>query len=443
MSQKRNTQDPSPDPFSESTLAQIFPYRCLEEKIYIQNSESDQIEFKKSFSLGAMDLYAKNIAAFANRDGGYLVFGVEDITKEVVGINIQKFDSIDPAKFTQSVRQNLAPEITWKIGRLQIQSFTIGLIFIYPAIQKPVVCLRTTQEISEGAIFYRYPGSSEKIRYSELRDLIDERCMQERISWLRLFERIARIGPENVGILNTNTGEISGKHASFHISEDLLPKIRFINSGTFVESGGDPTLRLVGDVVSTKIINNREIVRERIHGKEILTKFLLQENVDTPVDYLKAICYEPTVYYPIYFFVGLSQLKFEDIITEISNVDYRPQNTKNALIRRLRSRDDKLKKGGSLEAKSDQALRRAELLTSLKKKSISDSQVFDNMRPLLEVLTHLQKGDVELNDVCQLLLRTVLPLYSSLGPGDAYWLRQAICHLDMEWYKVHVSMNAK
>lgn len=435
MSEQENSGSRAFDPFDGSKLCQLLPYHHINGKIHIQDTENDQIEFKKSFSFGAMDLYAKNVAAFANRNGGYLVFGVEDITKEVIGIVPQKFDSIDPAKITQSLRQNLAPEITWKLSKFQIEGCIIGLIYIYPAIQKPIICLRSTQEISDGAIFYRYMGSSERIRYSELRDLIDERCMRERLSWMRLLEKIAQIGPDNIGLLNTNTGEVSGNRSSFYISEDLLPKIRFINSGSFVESGGEPTLRLVGNVLPTKIVRQREIVRERIHGKEILTRFLAQENVDVPIDYLRAICYEPTVYYPIYFFVGLSQLKIEDIISDLTQVDVRPKNMKNALLKRLRTKNDELKKGGSVDAKTDKSRHRAEVLKALKSKTITETQIFENLHHFLEVITHLQRDDIGINDICQLLLKTIIPRYSDLSPNNAYWLRQAICHLDVIWYK--------
>lgn len=50
-------------------------------------------------------------------------------------------------------------------------------------------------------------------------------------------------------VLNSVTGEVIGGKGSFLISEELLPQIQFIHSGTFVESGGQPTLKLLGDVV--------------------------------------------------------------------------------------------------------------------------------------------------------------------------------------------------
>ncbi len=44
----------------------------------LSNRESSQLEFKLSFDLRSGPEYARSMAAFANNEGGYLVFGVRN-----------------------------------------------------------------------------------------------------------------------------------------------------------------------------------------------------------------------------------------------------------------------------------------------------------------------------------------------------------------------------
>lgn len=60
------------------------------------------------------DSVADELAAFANRRGGVLVLGVEDGTREIVGIPVERLDAVERFVFevcTQAIEPPLAPEI--------------------------------------------------------------------------------------------------------------------------------------------------------------------------------------------------------------------------------------------------------------------------------------------------------------------------------------------
>lgn len=52
----------------------------------IKHGENKNIEFKKELP-GKSNKYVKTVIAFANTSGGKIVFGVEDKTREIVGVD--------------------------------------------------------------------------------------------------------------------------------------------------------------------------------------------------------------------------------------------------------------------------------------------------------------------------------------------------------------------
>lgn len=60
---------------------------------------------------------------------------------------------------------------------------------------------------------------------------------------LEQLSKIIQIGVGNVAIMDTIDGKIYGKKTTIVIDETLIPKIRFINEGSFDEIKGEPTLK--------------------------------------------------------------------------------------------------------------------------------------------------------------------------------------------------------
>lgn len=209
--------------------------------------ESTWLEFKESFNWGDKAKYAKTMAAFANNKGGYIVFGVQNNPRNLVGFKNDKFETFDEAKITEYLNSAFSPEIKFEKFMLEIDSKAVGILYTYQSEFPPVVCTKHDVDIKEAEIYYRYNASSEKVKYPELVHILDDVRNRERRIWQNVFERVAKIGPTNVAILDTLSGKIEGKGGNLLIDSKLIPKLKFIREGHFTE-GGKPTLRLIGDV---------------------------------------------------------------------------------------------------------------------------------------------------------------------------------------------------
>lgn len=257
--------------------------------------ESNSLEFKESFNWLSKDKYAKSIAAFANNRGGYLVFGVKNQPRELTGLQSENFETIDEEKITSYLNGVLSPEIQYEKFTLQLKGKTVGIIHTYKAQNKPVICTKTDGELRESDIYYRYNARSEKIKYPELKILIDEVRAEERKDWMQHFEKISKVGPTNAAILDVVGGEISGRGGTLVIDKKLIPKLKFIKEGRFQESG-KPVLKLIGDVkpvsvftgkggkksiesVGFQITNNPDALVVRLEEADVRKKYPLNYQV--------------------------------------------------------------------------------------------------------------------------------------------------------------------
>ena len=145
-------------PFAEDKLARILSFESANSD-RLTSRESGRLEFKESFNLGSADEYAKTAAAFANSQGGYIVFGVKDSPRQTIGLQTQNFETFDTAKLTNALNERFSPEIRWEIHVQIERGFKIGFLFFSQALEKPVVCTRNGGCLQQGAIYYRYEAA--------------------------------------------------------------------------------------------------------------------------------------------------------------------------------------------------------------------------------------------------------------------------------------------
>lgn len=81
---------------------------------------------------------------------------------------------------------------------------------VYPHPGRPMIATKGEGSIREGDIFFRYPGQSVRIKYSDLRSLIDDRNRQVREQMLPLVEQLLRLGPHKAMIADLDAGELKG-----------------------------------------------------------------------------------------------------------------------------------------------------------------------------------------------------------------------------------------
>ena len=247
---------------------------CLRKKgSGLFHREGQELEFKEQFNFAGLAEYLRDFAAFANNRGGYLIFGVENSPRKPTGLSESahdQFDKLDPEKITGFILDIFSCDISWSHGVIELYGKKFGYFRVFECPSKPVIAKKNEgrdQEIKNGEIYYRYGGRTQKIQYAELENIINARIEQTNKNWLDLMNRIARVGPQNAAILDSESGLIEkGPNQVMLIEEELARKLKFIKEGNFTEKEGATTLKLVGDVVP---VDRLEVVKK---VKEHLTR---------------------------------------------------------------------------------------------------------------------------------------------------------------------------
>lgn len=136
----------------------------------IAKDESSKLDFKEKISMetesGKKEL-AKDVCAIANSKGGrgYLIFGIEDKTKKIIGINKDEFIE---EKIQQIISTRIDPPVPISVETYTIESKTIGLITIYSTEQKPY------QIRENGAFYIRRGSTTDFMRKDEIASMLQE-----------------------------------------------------------------------------------------------------------------------------------------------------------------------------------------------------------------------------------------------------------------------------
>jgi hypothetical protein len=325
--------------FSQEALNAIFrvspsaPDRLI-------SRESGSLEFKESFNWSNRDDYARTMAGFANAHGGYLVFGVGNKPRKMVGLKSANFEDIDPSSISEFLNDLFSPEIHWSMRIYELGGLTFGLIHVGEHSQKPVVARKNSGKTKEGDVLYRYRGRTERIKYPELRELLEEQRRRDQRTWLRQLSRIARIGVSNAAVMDLETGKVTGRGGTFVIDAELLPKLKFIKEGQFAEKAGAPALRLVGDLqpVGEHLIQpvKTKVRTIAIRTPEIIRAFLQQDSVDEPLNFVRQVCFETSGFLPVYHFLRQAKLSMTEAVAVAQSVKS-TAGGRTTLLKRLQS----------------------------------------------------------------------------------------------------------
>lgn len=197
----------------------------------IVSRESGWLEFKESFNWNSMDSYARSISAFANKQGGYLIFGVKDKPRELVGLRNRTFEELDEARITEYLNGIFSPEIDFRKFTELINGKTVGIIHVSASRQQPVISIKSAGCIKEAEIYFRYNARTEKIKYPELVELLEGIRQSERQLWERHLEAILKRPDEVVVVTDPRTstmsvGSKSGSVGVYVTNSPTAPVIR-------------------------------------------------------------------------------------------------------------------------------------------------------------------------------------------------------------------------
>lgn len=247
---------------SDSTIKELL---SMKDDGYLYHRESQTLEFKEQFSLSALADYFRDFVAFANNKGGHLIFGVKDNPYKLEGLtkkSQEQFEKIDPEKITGFLLDIFSSNIDWEQSTVVITGRKFGIFCISEAKVKPVIAKKNEgkdQIIKNGEIYYRYGGRTQKIQFAELQNIIQRRLQSQTQQWQNLISKIAKAGPANAAILDTERGLIEKSDTQVLVMDNkLAKKIKFIKEGEFSEKKGEITLQLVGDI---QPINATEVTK--------------------------------------------------------------------------------------------------------------------------------------------------------------------------------------
>lgn len=139
-------------------------------KYIITKGETNKIDFKRKLVLeyeSNKKEFVKDISAIANTNGGrgYLIFGIEDKTKDVVGIDKSDFNE---EKLQQIISSRVDPPVPIKVNFVEMEGLDIAVITILNSIHKP-------HQMRENGAFYTRRGTiTDIMRKDEIASMIHE-----------------------------------------------------------------------------------------------------------------------------------------------------------------------------------------------------------------------------------------------------------------------------
>ena len=433
------------EPFSKSNLSKIFRIDPLVPNRLISR-ESSTLEFKANFHHGReFDRYAKTMAAFANNKGGYIIFGINDKPRTLTGMTNNKFINFDSQALTQFLNKTFSPEIKWDPYTYYVETKEFGLIYVFENIEKPVIAISNGKaDIKEGDIYYRYRGTTERIKYPELKSIIEEQKQKIHNTWYKQISKIAKIGVEDAAIFDPTSGIVSGKAGNFIIDKALLPKLRFIKEGEFKEITGAPTIRVVGEA---QVLSAGDIKAERtkietrvIHSPDILISFLRQLKLPNPEDHLYEICYGTTPYLPVYYFIDQANIAIDKAIEEIKHVQHCNSGTQNRLIERLIQNDPRIHYKIAVND-TPATQKKLYLWRELISGRISKEIPLSDTTALFNVIQTLGKDEIDIDYLFPLMLYFFENRWKEFNQTSKTTFRKAVCHLDFELYRGKIAEN--
>lgn len=236
----------------------------------VRSRESRKLEFKANFQKVQLAAYERTMAAFANAQGGYIIFGVSDKPRLIVGASPADF--MDEADITTRLRADFSPELPFESKTYQVGNLTLLAFWVEPAVDRPIICQKTRTKqtrdaqgnnprdevaIQEATIYYRYSAQTTPIAYTELRALLDEREERRLKIIMETLKAVERVGYEKVGVVDATSFGDPAKATNLYVSKETAKSLNFIDHGRFTETAdeGSPAYLVVGRVSLAEVVH--------------------------------------------------------------------------------------------------------------------------------------------------------------------------------------------
>ncbi len=139
-------------------------------KHLLRQEESPKLDFKEMFHISTESEkkeLAKDVIAMANSRGGrgYIIFGIKDKTKKVMGVNAEKMNE---EKIQQIIYNRCNPPVPIKVDVLHYQKKDVVVLTVYKSEQKP------HQMIQNGAFYIRRGSTTDVARKEEIASMFQQ-----------------------------------------------------------------------------------------------------------------------------------------------------------------------------------------------------------------------------------------------------------------------------
>jgi len=139
-------------------------------KQLLSREEGEKLDFKAELNLSTESEkkeLVKDVTAIANSRGGrgYIIYGVEDKTKNILGINAEDFQE---EQIQQIIYNRTDPPVPVNVDFVQIDGKTVAVLTIFRSRHAPHQVLQT------GAFYIRRGSTTDFARRSELASMMQE-----------------------------------------------------------------------------------------------------------------------------------------------------------------------------------------------------------------------------------------------------------------------------
>lgn len=146
-------------------------YKDINELLYLKKEgEGQRLDYKRELYKDGKE-FAKDVTAFANAEGGYIILGIDEKSKVVIGVS-DKIGNIKIEDWIENVlNANVSETIVYEIKCIPVSFEEVPLyamvIFIPESINKPVYVIADQKTIcyirKGGSVFYAKPDDIKKM----------------------------------------------------------------------------------------------------------------------------------------------------------------------------------------------------------------------------------------------------------------------------------------
>lgn len=219
----------SDDPISRDSAKALLSHK--EEDQYTDYKQTFHVSEEKAW----LDLTI-DVSAFANTYGGYLVFGVEDKSKKVVGLAKDVAAVFgDANNLLQKINRHLEPKVTeLRCKTYRFDGKTVGIIFVPQSHGRTHVVSKDASfthpsgksqlRLRKGTFYVRRSGGVHLADARDLDDIVERRIDQFRDA---LLDKVAKVvqapATSDVFILSKDPSDDEGKRFIIEDAPEAIP----------------------------------------------------------------------------------------------------------------------------------------------------------------------------------------------------------------------------